>query len=155
MLKGTSKNALSFHSLKSWLILFSVVAGIMPCLTKRGTSLHYLKHPLLRFSTLIHGGYHGEKGSEWFLSKVKLWGSSSFTGLGALPCTWLGFGLPCGTLIPINMCPLSFTMHKSFAIIIDFIRLSVLFSSLLSYTVQISIFMSGPTTTNKMFMYAK
>jgi hypothetical protein len=61
----------------------SVVAGVMACLTKRGMALHYLKHPLLRFSPLIHGGYHREKG-QWFLSKVKLWGSSSFTRSGAL-----------------------------------------------------------------------
>jgi len=40
-------------------------------------------------------------------------------------------------------------MHKSFAIIIDVIRLLVLFSNLLSYTVQISIFISGPTTPKK------
>ncbi len=90
MLKGTSKNAFFFfHSVKTWLLLFSVVAG---CLKMRGTALHFLKHPLLRFSPLINGGYHGGKG-QWFLSNVKLWGSSSFTRLGALRLAWLWLAL--------------------------------------------------------------
>jgi hypothetical protein len=40
MLEGTSKNAFFFHSVKTWLLLFSVVAG---CLTKRGTALYFFE----------------------------------------------------------------------------------------------------------------
>jgi hypothetical protein len=100
MLKGTTKSAFFFHSVKTWLLLFSEVAG---CLTKKGTALHFLKHPLLRFSPLIRGGYHGEKG-QWFLSNVKLWGFIKLYYIGG-PCASHGFGLPGGTFIPINVSP--------------------------------------------------
>jgi hypothetical protein len=44
MLKGTNKNAFFFHSVKTWLLLFSVVAG---CLTKRGSGITIFEIPIV------------------------------------------------------------------------------------------------------------
>lgn len=61
MLKGTSKNAFFFHSVKTWLLLFSVVAGF---LTKRGTGITVFETPIVEvFPIDTTVGIMGEKAS--------------------------------------------------------------------------------------------